>query len=98
MPEVKSQYKWGPVNRTMVSDPDTPDKFGIYTELDVEQVLKTNHALRDEVKPFSTNKHVARIPMIIWEQSIHENWDDEQWKRWLNDPDNAMFRIWPGRV
>jgi hypothetical protein len=36
--------------------------------------------------------------MTVAEQAIREQWDDNDWKRGLNDPDNAAFRIWPGRV
>jgi hypothetical protein len=36
--------------------------------------------------------------MTVAEKAIRENWDDSDWKKWLNDPDNAAFRIWPGRV
>lgn len=98
MSEEKLQYKWGPVNRTMVFDRGEPDKFGIYTELDVEQVLETNKALREEVVPHSTNKLVARVPMTIYEKSLREDWGDDDWKKFLNDSDNAAFRVWPGRV
>lgn len=86
------------VRRTLYWREDEPDKFGVNTEVDVEQLVKNNAALSELHPQGSTNKHVARVPLTIYEQSIHENWTEEQWKRWLNDPDNKMFRIWQGRV
>ena len=44
------------------------------------------------------NKVVARIPITIYERSIHEDWDEGDWKRWLNSTEAAPFRIWGGRV
>lgn len=96
--EEKLQYRSGAVNRTLVFDRDEPDKFGVYTELDVEQVLKTNKALAETQERRSDTKLLARVPMTIYEQSLRENWDDGDWKKFLNDPDNAAFRVWPGRV
>lgn len=47
----------------------------------------------------STNVLLARgIPMTVYEQSILEQWDDKKWNQWLNDPDNAAFRIAGGWV
>ena len=44
-------------------------------------------------------KLVARgVPLFVYEQSEREGWDEKDWARWLNDPDNALFRVWPGRV
>lgn len=44
--------------------------------------------------------HVANIPLnIMWQLKQQGIWDDEQaMKKWLNDPDNAVFRVKPGRV
>lgn len=86
------------VRRTLYYREDDPDTFGINTEVDVEQLVKNNAALAELHPQRSTNKLVARAPLTVYEQSIRENWTDEQWKRWLNDPDNRMFRVWQGRV
>jgi hypothetical protein len=66
--------------------------------VDVEQIIETNKALSEAHPARSTNKLVARAPLTVYEQSIRENWDEEQWRRWLNDPDNAAFRVWKGRL
>ena len=60
----------------------------------------------DRVKDLSNGKqgselkHVAEVPMVIYQQAIREGWanDKKKWKKWLNDPDNKLFRIWQGRV
>lgn len=45
-------------------------------------------------------RHAARIPMPVVAQAFREGWADDtaRWRRWLNDPDNAAFRVWQGRV
>ena len=63
------------------------------------QAIENNKIVREQHPRRGTNKLLARaVPMTVYERSIVENWDDDDWKRWLNDPDNAAFRIWPGRV
>ena len=44
------------------------------------------------------NKLLARIPVTIFERSVHEGWDEGDWARWLNSSEAAPFRIWQGRV
>jgi hypothetical protein len=38
--------------------------------------------------------HVARIPMVIWQnlQRLGITKDEAALNRWLNDPDNCVFR------
>lgn len=44
-------------------------------------------------------KLIARgVPLFVWEQSEREGWDEKRWAKWLNDPDNAVFRVWRGTV
>ena len=87
------------VRRTMITDDDRPGWFHINTEVDMSGVVETNKIMRDLHPQKSMNKLVARgIPMTVYEQSVLEDWDDKRWNRWLNDPDNAAFRIWQGQV
>lgn len=81
-----------------MTDTERPGQFQVFTEADMEAVLREVAQDRDAIRPRSTNKVVAKVPMTIYEQSIHEQWDEGDWKRWLNDPDNSAFRVWPGRV
>lgn len=86
------------VRRTSVVDSDRPNQLRVFTEVQMDGVLESIKRDREAVKPGSTNKLVARVPMTIMEQSIHEQWDEADWKKWLNDPANAAFRIWRGQV
>lgn len=89
------------VTRTALFDPEVAS-LTVKTSIDCTGLVENNHYLREHTSlghgGKSANRLVARIPMTIYEQSIHENWDEDQWKRWLNDPDNAMFRVWKGKV
>lgn len=41
----------------------------------------------------------AIIPAHIMRRSYLEHWDDDDWRRWANDPDQRAFRIpYDGRV
>ena len=99
MAEVKYKYRdsYG-VKRTMIADDEDDTVFHVNTELELDGILESVKRDRELQVAGSANKTVARVPMTIVEQSIHEQWDDDQWKRWLNDPQNEPFRIWKGRV
>jgi len=54
-----------------------------------------------------TFHHVGRIPAVVLEQMPAEmrqgfmsgkGLQGKQWKKWLNDPNNRMFRTRPGKV
>ena len=78
-------------------------------ELD-NQITKSTSALfeptLDYVKNLSENKpgkdfrHVAEIPMVVYQRACREGWaqDSAQWKKWLNHSDNKPFRTWKGKV
>ena len=97
--EHKVEYvsPWG-VRRTIVTDDSNKFAFAQYSEQDVTSVIDKNAALREALKPRSVNKLVARAPITVYEQSIRENWDENDWKKWLNDPANKPFRVWEGNV
>lgn len=88
------------VKRTALVDYEQPNKFTVHTEVEMDEVLEgIKRAREDETaRNFPTNRLVARVPMTVYEKSIVEQWDEADWKKWLNDPDNAAFRVWPGRV
>jgi hypothetical protein len=54
----------------------------------------------------SEMRHVAEIPKIIFEKYCNENGvsfaeamsDPVHIKRICNNPDNQMFRVWPGKI
>ena len=86
------------VRRTSIVDDEYPGVLRVNTEVMVDGIAQSIERDRAEVKAFSTNKLVARVPMTIYEQSIHEGWDEDRWKKWLNSLEAAPFRIWQGRV
>lgn len=86
------------VRRTMITDDATPFTMKVFTEVHMDAVLESIKRARDEVVSGSMNKHAARVPMTVYEQSLLEQWDDDRWRQWLNDPDNEAFRVWRGRV
>lgn len=86
------------VRRTSIVDEANPHQLRVYTEVEMDEVLEGIKRARDNQNPNSRDKLVARVPMTVMEQSIHEQWDEADWKKWLNDPDNAAFRVWQGRV
>jgi len=89
----------GAVKRTMVWEDDAPETVHVYTEQDLTLAIENNKIMRELHPRRSTNKLVARgVPIAVYEKSILENWDEQDWARWLDDPDNAAFRVWQGRV
>jgi hypothetical protein len=38
------------------------------------------------------------VPITVAEKAMLEGWDEQDWARWLDDPANAAFRVWQGRV
>ena len=100
MAERKIVYRNdGAVKRTMVLDDETPDLVHVLTEQDLEQAIANNKIMQELHPRRSTNKLLARgVPVTVAEKAIREDWDEQDWKRWLNDPDNAAFRVWRGRV
>jgi hypothetical protein len=86
------------VKRISVADTESPNSFKVMTSVDVDKVLESVKRDEELLDNSSTNKLLARVPLTVYEQSIHENWDDADWKRWLNEPDNKLFRVWKGKV
>ncbi len=83
-------------------------------QVDIDEVLESNKLLADDLwvkgiyaRPRSLHKYgrlVARVPLEVWEmwQRLHGirlgNTDQKTLRRFLNDPDNAAFRVAPGRL
>jgi hypothetical protein len=100
MAERKITYRNdGAVKRTMIWDDDVPSMVHVKTESDMAQTIENNKVMRELHPQRSTNKLVARgVPITVAEKALREGWDESDWNKWLNDPDNAAFRVWPGRV
>jgi hypothetical protein len=89
------------VRRTMVTNDEAPGQIRVFTEVQMDEVLESIKRARedDASRGFAPmNRHLARVPMTVYEQSLLEQWDDARWKRWLNDPENEAFRVNRGHV
>lgn len=100
MTERKFVYRnSGGTRRTMIWEDDEPEIIHVLTQQDMTQTLIVNAAMRELHPRKSTNKLVARgVPMTVAEKAMREDWDDKDWAKWLDDPDNKFFRVWPGRI
>jgi hypothetical protein len=101
MTERKFTYRnpAGDAKRTMVWEDDAPEEVHVYTEQDMTQTIEMNKVMRERQDPKSTHRLIARgVPITVAEKAIREQWDEKDWAKWLNDPDNAAFRIYRGWV
>lgn len=86
------------VRRTLIADDERPDQFTVQTSQDIEPLLDSVARDRELMAHDGVNKLAARIPVSIFERSVHEEWSEADWKRWLNSAEAEPFRIWKGRV
>lgn len=100
MVEIKHVYRNdGAVKRTMVWEDTDSETVHVLTEQDLTQAVENNRILRELHPRRSTNKLIARgVPLTVAEKAMREQWDERDWAKWLDDPDNAAFRVWQGRV
>lgn len=83
----------------MIWEDDKPLDLTVLTEQDLTNTIEMNKIVREQHPRRSTNKLLARgVPITVAEKAMREQWDAKDWAKWLDDPDNAVFRIWPGRV
>ena len=75
------------------------NKHIYHTTQDVKPVIEAvkNYS---ELQPGKEFRHVAEIPMVIYQQTLREGSvkDKQHLKKWLNVPDNKMFRVWKGKI
>lgn len=74
-------------------------KQWIESRQDVEHVIKAARIIADQ-PPDKDFRHAAYIPESELNRAFTEGWfhDPQAWKRWANDPANACYRTWPGRL
>jgi hypothetical protein len=83
----------------MIWEDDDPETVHVYTEQDMTQTIENNKVMAELHPRRSTNKLLARgVPISVAERAMREDWDDRDWAKWLDDPDNKAFRVWQGRV
>lgn len=71
----------------------------IETRQDVTHIIEAAKIMADE-KPGKDFRHAAYIPEAVMDRAFNEGWfhDPQAWKRWANDPANAQYRTWNGRL
>ena len=74
------------------------EKF-IETRQDVTHIVEAAKVLAME-PPGKDFRLAAVIPQTVLDQAMLEGWfhDKKRWKEWANDPNNAAFRVWKGRL
>ena len=85
--------------RTLVYHELGEGRVALEARQDVAPIVAAARLLADEA-PGRDFRHAAFIPEIGLDRAMREGWlhDKAAWKRWANDPANAAFRTWPGRL
>ena len=86
------------VRRTLITDDERPEDFAVHTEQVLDEILDSVERDRAIMSHNGVNKLLARIPIEVYERSVHEQWDEADWARYLNSDAARPFRIWGGRV
>jgi hypothetical protein len=92
-------HRGGILSEVHIGADGIADQHAYVTTQDCDPVLRRVRAMR-EMKHDDEFRPVAEIPLSIVGQLMREGrWNDPAaMKRWLNDPDNAAFRVHGGRV
>ncbi len=82
---------------------DVEDTFSIETVVDVEPLIELNKAqfnAQEKHTRWGDGARVASIPLSIYFELKRKGILDDpaEMTKWLNDPDNRVFRTRPGRV
>lgn len=91
------------IRTTFVMEPGARD-YKLVREQWIDGQLQNNLDQRNhrEGNWKGESHHVARIPNIVVEEykrrGIDLIQDKDELQKWVNDPDNRMFRTRPGRV
>lgn len=91
--------RYNGIEEYMHVDPMRPDDLIIETVQDCSSILEYTKELREG--PVGKEwRHVACIPNYFIDKAAKEGWlhDEAKWHAFLNDPDNKLFRTWPGRI
>jgi hypothetical protein len=85
------------VRRSLIWDDDDPDRVTVQTEQDVEPILESAAARRDNHDPRADLWGVGMVPVAVWERACLEQWEESDWKKWWNG-EGRPFRTSPGWV
>jgi hypothetical protein len=86
------------VRRTLITDEAKPGAFGVFTEQRLDEIFDSIARDKENHRERSVNKTLARIPVTVYERAVHEKWDEDDWRKFLNSDECKPFRIWQGRV
>lgn len=86
-------------DRKMVLHHEEDGKTYVETRQNVDHIIEAARIMADE-KPGKDFRHAAYIPAAVMDRAFNEGWfhDPKAWKRWANDPANACYRTWGGRL
>ena len=76
----------------------THNRVVIASEMECDQLIRENRALRDNQTRKEEFRLVARYPAPIVEKAMQEGWlhDDDKWSKLINDPTYRDFRVAEG--
>lgn len=86
------------VRRSIVTDTLDPGKFVVHVEQEMDEILAGIERDRELHRPRGDIKHVARVPVEVFEMMVNQGWGPDDERKWLNSSDAAHLRIWRGRV
>lgn len=87
--------------KTYLDYDGTDDNATIVKEQDVTGIVESNKAAFDAApKRWGDMAHVGRIPMTVYMELKEKGILDDQQEliKWLNDPNNGMWRVRPGTI
>ena len=87
--------------KTYLDYDGSDDNAMIVKEQDVTGIVEYNKAAFDNApKRWGEFTHVGRIPMTVYMELKAKGILDDQQEltKWLNDPNNAMWRVRPGSI
>ena len=85
------------VRKSIITDDST---VTFHTAQDVEPILDSIARDREIMPQSGENKLAARLPLIVYEElkRIGIADDEDAFKRWLNGPEAAPWRVWQGTI
>lgn len=90
----------GSVIKTLHTDAHDEGRMVEVMHQDLTPIIEQAKFDRENHVQSNDMKLVGYIPAAVVEQMMREGSfnDEAALKRWLNDPQNACFRVWGGRV
>lgn len=103
MADLKRVLEYDPATRTTTTFhwDWKSDTTCLSKSQDVEPLLESNHVWRNHIDQDrkADFRKVASIPLnVYYNIPLEIRQDSKALRRWLNDPDNAVFKTWNGTV